>query len=453
MASMPEMVSRLGGIVGEANLIRDPDQLKIYAVDGKAPQVVVAPGNIEELSKVVAYAGNEKVTVFPRGNGTKSGMGFVPQRVDMVLLTGRLNRMPDCDCENLTLSVESGMTLAEVQKRLAREGKGYFLPLDPPFTEKATLGGIIATNSTGPKRFGYGGARDLVTGMKAVFPNGDIVISGGKTVKNVSGYDMCKLLIGSFGTLGIICEITFILRPLPEKEAAVLIPFGGLDEAGGFIHEILHSQLLPVSIEILNTAAMKRVAGSVALPLGGRYLVAIGLEGVVESIERQVVEMTRIGKTHHAIEGISLNSDKNRTFWGAVRDFGRGLRDQNPGMLTLKANFLISRWNQIMKEWERVTRDANLECPLICQAGSGILHAYVLADETMTSSLVRVIEQLSSEAVKNEGNLVVESSPVAIKSKVDVWGHSRADREVMRRIKGEIDSAGILNPGRFVGGI
>ncbi len=129
------------------------------------------------------------------------------------------------------------------------------------------------------------------------------------------------------------------------------------------------------------------------------------------------------------------------------------MRDRNPGMLTLKANFLISRWDQIMKNWERVARDADLVCPLICQAGSGILHAYVLADETKSSSLVRVIEQFSSEAVKNEGNLVVESSSVAIKSKVDVWGHSRADREVMRRIKGQIDSAGILNPGRFVGGI
>jgi glycolate oxidase FAD binding subunit len=177
------------------------------------------------------------------------------------------------------------------------------------------------------------------------------------------------------------------------------------------------------------------------------------LEGVAESIERQVTEMTLIGKKHHAIEGIPLNSDKSRTFWVAVRDFGRGLRDQNPGLLTLKANFLISRWDQMMKDCERVTRGAGLECPLICQAGSGILHAYVLADETKTASLVGVIGQFSSEAVKHEGNLVVESSPVAIKSKIDVWGHSRADREVMRRIKGRIDSAGILNPGRFVGGI
>ncbi len=160
--------------------------------------------------------------------------------------------------------------------------------------------------------------------MKAVFSNGDVVVSGGKTVKNVSGYDMCKLLIGSMGTLGIICEITFILRPLPEKEAALLIPFGGLDEAGGFIHEILHSQLLPVAVEILNAAAMKRVGVSVAVPPGGKYLVAIGLEGVAESIDRQVAEMTGIGKKHHGIEGISLNSEKNRTFWVAIRDFGRG---------------------------------------------------------------------------------------------------------------------------------
>jgi glycolate oxidase FAD binding subunit len=452
MASMTERVSRLGEIVGEANLIRDPDRLKIYAVDGKAPQVVAAPGNSEELSRVVAYAGREKMAVFPRGNGTKLGMGFVPSKVDLVLLTGRLNRIPDCDCENLTLCVEGGITLSAVQKRLAGEGKGYFLPLDSPYTEKATLGGIIATNSTGPKRFGYGGVRDLVTGMKAVFPNGDIVVSGGKTVKNVSGYDMCKLLIGSMGTLGIICEITFILRPLPEKEAALIIPFGGLDEAGAFIHELLHSQLLPVSVDILNAAAMQRIP-AFFLPPGGKYLAAVGLEGVAETIERQAADMTGIAKKHRAIEGVRLDSDKSRAFWVAVRDFGQGLREQNPGLLTLKGNFLISRWHEMMKRWEAVTRDAGIECPLICQAGSGILHAYVPAEEAKAASLLKVIEQFASEAVRNEGNLVVESSPVSIKTKVDVWGHSRADREVMRRIKERIDSAGILNPGRFVGGI
>ena len=216
MPNKNKIVSPLNKIVGDTHLIDDPDKLKIYGVDGKVPKAVVFPGTIEEVSKLIAYANHNNMTVVPMGNGTKMGMGGVPNKVDVVLSTGRLRRLTDCDCDNLTLSVESGITLDEVQKHLAEKGRGYFLPLDPPFTDKATLGGIVATNSNGPKRLLCGTARDLIIGSKAVFPNGDIVTSGGKTVKNVSGYDMCKLLIGSFGTLGILCEITFKLLPLPE---------------------------------------------------------------------------------------------------------------------------------------------------------------------------------------------------------------------------------------------
>ena len=165
------------------------------------------------------------------------GMGGIPKKMDIVLSTHRLNHITDSDCENLTLSAQSGVTLNEVQKILAKVGKGYFLPLDPPFTDKATLGGIVATNSSGPKRLLYGTARDLIIGTKAVFPNGDVVVSGGKTVKNVSGYDMCKLLIGSDGTLGILCEMTFKLLPLPEKEATLLVSFADLEEAESFVRK------------------------------------------------------------------------------------------------------------------------------------------------------------------------------------------------------------------------
>ncbi|MDP2971800.1 MAG: FAD-binding oxidoreductase, partial [Deltaproteobacteria bacterium] len=195
MTTKNKLSSKLREIVGEANLIQDPDKLKACAIDGKRPQAIISPGTIGEVSKVVAYASEQSLTILPMGNGTKRGMGGIPKKMDLVLSTLRLNRITDCDCDNLTLSAESGITLGEVQKRLAQEGRGYFLPLDPPFTEKATLGGIVATNSSGPRRLLYGTARDLIIGTKAVFPNGDIVASGGKTVKNVSGYDMCKLLI------------------------------------------------------------------------------------------------------------------------------------------------------------------------------------------------------------------------------------------------------------------
>ena len=456
MLKTDKLIPRLNEIIGESNVIQDPDKLKAYTMDGKKPKAVVSPRTIDEISKVVAHANQQHLTIIPRGNGTKMGMGGIPKKMDIILSTDRLNRITDSDCENLTLSAESGITLSEVQKSLAKVGKGYFLPLDPPFTDKATLGGIVATNSSGPKRLLYGTARDLIIGTKAVFPNGDIVVSGGKTVKNVSGYDMCKLLIGSYGTLGILCEMTFKLLPLPEKEATLLLSFAKLEEADGFAREVRSSQLIPSSIEILNAIAVQKMKYSMSMPPNGNYLVAIGLEGVAESIDRQISEMSEMGKKHGVLEAVTLDSEKHQAFWIAIRDFSNGLTQKYPNLISLKSNFLISKSGEMLGSYEKITRELGMDCAFICHSGNGILYSYILPGKNFRSkieSFVELIGKLTSEAVKNEGNLVVESSPLLIKKKVDVWGQSRSDYLIVRRLKEQIDPAGILNIGRFVGGI
>ena len=443
-------------MVGEVYVIQDPDKLKTYAIDGKKPKVVVTPGTIDEVSKVVAYANQQHLAIIPKGNGSKMNMGGIPKKMDIVLSTSRLNRITDRDCENLTLSAESGLTLGEVQQGLAKVGKGYFLPLDPPFTDKATLGGIVATNSSGPKRLLYGTARDMMIGAKAVFPNGDIVVSGGKTVKNVSGYDMCKLLIGSYGTLGILCEMTFKLLPLPEKEATLLLSFAKLEEAGGFVREMRGSQLIPSSLEILNAKAVQKMKYPVSMPPNGNYLVAIGLEGVAESIERQVSEMSEMGKKRGTLEALTLGAEKHQAFWVSLRDFTYGLTQEYSNLISVKSNFLISKSGEMLEGYEKIAQGLGIDCAFISHAGNGIIYSYILAGKNFRSrveSFVELIEKLTAEAVKNGGGLVVESSPLSIKKKVDVWGQSRSDYLVARRLKEQIDPAGILNIGRFVGGI
>jgi glycolate oxidase FAD binding subunit len=451
-----KLISGLKEVAGKAKVIQEKDKVAAFAMDGKRPKVVVSPGSVEEVSRIVAFANQNRLSVIPVGNGTKMGMGSIPEKMDIVLSTRRLNRITDCDIDNLTLTVESGMTLNDVQKHLAEEGKGYFLPLDPPFSEKATLGGIVATNSSGPRRFLYGTARDLIIGMKAVFPNGDLIVSGGKTVKNVSGYDLCKLLIGSFGTLGILCEMTFKLLPLPEKGATVLVPFKTLEEADCFVQEILHSQLTPASIETLNAKAMTRMRSPVSLPGEASSIVAIGLEGVAEAIERGISEIADRGKKHGALGVSSLEADRHTSFWTGIRDFSKGLGRRYPDLVTLKSNFLISKSGKIMESYEKIAREMGFDCAFISHSGNGILYAYVLPQKNGRSkmeSLIKLVKKMTAEAVKNEGNLVVESSPLSIRKKVDVWGRSRSDALVMRRIKKQVDPAGILNPGRFVGGI
>ena len=456
MPNMDQLVSRLKEIAGEAHVLKDPDKLKAYALNGSCPKAFVAPGTVDEVSKIIAYANRERVTIFPRGNGTKMGIGGIPKGMDLILSTLRLNRIIESDVDNLTLSVQSGITLGEIQKLLAKQGKGYFLPLDPPFAGQATLGGIVATNSSGPRRFTYGTARDLVIGIKTVFPNGDVVVSGGKTVKNVSGYDLSKTLIGSMGTLGVLCEMTCRLLPLPEKMATLLVPFAGLKEAGGFVQKILKSQLLPASVEVLNAATLHQIKETLSPFPEGNYLAAIGLEGVTESVDRQVSEMEEMGKKEGALEVVTLFPDKHQLFWATLQDLSERLHKTHPNLLALKSNFLISKGTEMIGYHETLVRESGLGCALVCHCGNGILYSYVLVGEDVPSrksSLIELVEKLTVLAVKQEGNLVVESSPPAIREKVDVWGQPRNDLRIVRRLKEEIDPAGILNPGRFVGGI
>jgi glycolate oxidase FAD binding subunit len=444
MSNSNQLVSALKEIVGEANVIQDPDQLNTYAMDGLTPKAVVTPGSVEEVSKLLAYANLEKLAVVPRGNGTKMTAGGIPRKLDVVLSMLRINRITEHDVPNLSLSVEAGITLASVQEKLAGTGKGSFLPLDPPYTDKATIGGIIATNSGGPRRYLYNSARDLLLGLKAVSPSGDIVAFGGKTVKNVSGYDMTKLMIGSWGALGVITEITTKLLPLPEASSTLLTSFDDLAKAGSLIRRIIHSVLLPSAMELMDGKAASR------LGVKANYLVAFSLEGVGEAVERQAAEIGEVAKKEGALEAKVLKGEEDRAFWMRVRDFALAAK---PAVI-LKSNFVISRQAEILGNYQKMAQAAGVGCAFICHAGNGILMTYILeSGVAKTDPLVDLIGKFTAEAVKHDGNLVVESCPTELKVKINVWGQPRTDYVVMRRLKQEVDPAGVLNPGRFVGGI
>ncbi|MDP1990099.1 MAG: FAD-binding oxidoreductase [Syntrophales bacterium] len=444
MSNSNQLASALKEMVGEANVIQDPDRIKAYAVDGMAPKAVVSPGSVEEVSKLLAYANSEKLAVVPRGNGTKMAQGGVPRKLDVVLSLLRINRITEHDVPNLSLSVQAGMTLSAVQEKLAATGKGSFLPLDPPYTNQATIGGIIATNGSGPRRYLYSTARDLLLGLKAVSPNGDIVAFGGKTVKNVSGYDMTKLMIGSWGALGVITEITTKLLPLPEASATLLVSFETLGKAGSLTRKVLHSALLPSAMELMDGKAAGQLGGK------GKYMVAFNLEGVGEAVERQVTEIGEMSKKEGAVDTKVLRGQEERTFWLRVRDFA--LATKAP--VILKSNFVISRQAEIMGNYENWAQAAGIASAFIGHAGNGILTSYLLeAGVAKTGPLVDLIGKFSAEAAKHDGNLVVESCPSELKAKISVWGQPRTDVVVMRRLKEKMDPFGVLNPGRFVGGL
>lgn len=457
MSNREKLILSLREITGETNVIDDPEKLKGYAVDGKVPGAVVSPGSIDEASKILAYAHTEKLAVMPRGGGTKITQGNPPAgEIDIVISTLRLNRVNDCDTANLTLSAQSGLPLEEVQRMLAKEGKGYFLPIDPPFTKEATLGGIVAANASGPSRYMYGSIRDLILGIKSVSPNGDIVVSGGKVVKNVTGYDMNKIHIGALGTLGLICEVTCRLLPLPEEAATLVIPFKAIDKAGSFIHHIVHSSYIPVSIEIMDAISATRFSKAFTVPASGGYVVALGLEGVTEVVERQITDIGKLGKDKGSEETTVLQGKDHDSFTKTRRDYSPYLQKDYSNLIVLKSNFVISRYMEMITKCEGLAKEAGLDVANVCHAGNGILYTYLLIGDELQSKLdvvTGVIKKLREEAMKFSGGLVIEATPTFVKEKINVWGERRSDYAVMRSLKDTIDPEGIFCPGRFVGSI
>ena len=220
MSAFESFSNELQQRVPRSSISTEAKTLQHYAVDDLPPQAVVTPRTIEETAQVVALAHHHHLSLLPRGNGTQINLGGVPEQLDILLLTHKLDHLREHEAPDLTCHVEAGMTLAALQTQLAT--KGQWLALDPPVAEQTTIGGLLATNSSGPKRFRYGTARDLAIGLRVVQANGQIARSGGRVVKNVAGYDLNKLYIGSLATLGVIVEANFKLHPLPPSERTYL---------------------------------------------------------------------------------------------------------------------------------------------------------------------------------------------------------------------------------------
>src|SRR6266852_8165114 len=221
----------------------EPGELRNYAVDGLLPRLVVIPDSVEQVAQIVALTNQQGLKLLTRGGGSRINLGGIPEQIDILLETTKLTRLLEHEAPDLTCHVEAGITLAELQTKLAT--KGQRLALDPPNAQQATIGGILASNASGPKRLRYGTARDLVIGLHVVQASGEVARSGGSVIKNVAGYDLNKLYIGSLGTLGIIVEANFKLQPLPINERTLILTFSNAEDAIGTVIALMGSLLTP----------------------------------------------------------------------------------------------------------------------------------------------------------------------------------------------------------------
>jgi len=241
------LANRLEGAL-ESAVQRDLATLRAHAVDGLVPHIRCAPEDTSQLSAALRICGESGAAVIPWGGGTAMHWGNPPTHADVVVSLEHLNRLVEHDDANLTATVQAGMCVAPLQDLLA--ARRQFLAIDPPDPRHATIGGTVAANINGPRRLAYGGVRDLVIGMKMVLASGEQIKAGGKVVKNVAGYDMCKLFVGSLGTLGIITEVTFKMAPLPETFGTIMAR-GSLAQAAQLIDALLASTLTPAAVTVV----------------------------------------------------------------------------------------------------------------------------------------------------------------------------------------------------------
>jgi glycolate oxidase FAD binding subunit len=448
------MSKDLSKIVGPRGIYDTPSRTTPYSVDGVAPELVLFPGDTEETCELLTQAREAKKSITPWGNGTKMGWGNIPSRMDWVVCTKRLNRVTDPDFENLTVAVEAGTLVSKVQELLRGLAGGYFIPLDPSFSQTATMGGAVATNSSGPKRYLYGTARDLILGMKVILANGEQNVWGGKTVKNVAGYDMNKLYIGSFGTLGIITEVTFRILPLPERETTLIAVFKEASAAFNAVSGILQSEILPSAVEIINSKGIE----TLGLPFSREdrdTLLAVNFEGFDESVERQTKQAKKMLGAFQALAIDLWEGPNQERFWTGVRDLESIVTFSSPDATSCKINLPVSETGGAFNLLKEATDRIGVDAVLRCHGGSGIVYGDILLKDIThrTGELVKALTEVRQKIRDLAGDLVITRAPVSLKREIDVWGIPRKDFHLMLALKDRFDPHRLLNPGRFVGGI
>lgn len=391
------------------------------SIDGAMPQMIAEPGTAEDLARALRWARDAGIRVAPRGHGTKSGWGNPPAACDLVLSTARLNRVLDHAWADMTVIVEAGCTVADLQKALAQHGQR--LALDPLWPERATIGGILSTNDSGTLRVRYGSLRDLIIGITVALPDGALAMSGGRVVKNVAGYDLMKLFTGALGTLGVIVQAIFRLHPLPRESRS--LTFSGTPES-------LNQLLLAIHASKLTFTGLQLRAQPASAQLDVRF------DGTAAGIEAQAKQIQQIA-------GSNTPSEAAANVWRAHQTIWEGAE----AALVAKFSVLPTRLAAACALVERAAAGQSLSWKVVVQSvGAG--YARLQGPET---GLRNALSTLFDEFAKLGGTLVVLGCPVPLKRALDVWGPPSDAQPLMVRIKQRFDPAGTLNPGRFIGRI
>jgi glycolate oxidase FAD binding subunit len=448
MVDASRVIEELQAIVG-VEFVRAMTSLEAYRVDGRVPWAVVIPGDIDQVAAVLALAHREELAVVPCGGGTTMAMGYPPERLDLVLSLTRLNRLLEHEPADLTASVQAGITVAALQRQLGSRRQWW--PVDPPLPATATVGGVLATNASGPKRLLYGTARDLLIGITVVHADGAISKAGGKVTKNVTGYDMMKLYVGSLGTLAVIAEATLKLRPVPLNQEFVWSTFASREAAAGTAQRLLAAGLLPNAVELVNPPLTAWLGQRLDGPEGrAGWSLIVGIDGAEQAVVRQRREIDALSHAGGATTRWT-GADDGR-LWQALQSRFRPDGPAWTERVVFRVGTVRTHIGAILGKLTELGSRLNAPAELCARFGNGLVYGSfpLHEDGEGPADLIQTLTGIRENLASMRGYLVVESAPPSFKAWFDCWGEVGPQVEVMAGLKRAFDPRRVLNPGRFV---
>jgi len=409
---------------------------------GNRAEVTVRPTTEQEIADLISFANSNGKKVIIEGGGTKKGFGGQVEYAGICLSLRDYKGIVEHNPGDMTITLKAGTPYMEIQEYLA--GYNQMISLDPFANRQTSIGGVIAANDSGPKRLGYGSARDVVIGMRLVYPDGRIIRAGGKVVKNVAGYDMNKLFIGSMGTLAVVSEITLKLRPLANYQSLVLISFpeGNLEVIKQFVVNVLDSLMEPVTLELLSPTLAAKLTGQ------REYTVAVHFEDVESSVHYQTSYLKNLQPEGGTIS--ILQQEDAQLFWNAFYELYPGLHAED---MTKSAAVKVGLENMDVLELLEVTEKLDsdqLEILAHGGLGHGIGQVYLYGEyDRILSAIYEIRKHTSAKG----GYAVVKHLPFSERLKINIWDVNPSYFFLLKNIKAKVDPNNVLNEKRYVGGI
>jgi glycolate oxidase len=454
-----QVLNQLKTIVGSENVMDSEEERIVYAYDGtpmisQRPDAILMPRSIEEISQIMKLANNENFAVVPRGSGTGLSGGSVPTANSVVLLMNHWKKIQEIDSDNLTAWVETGVITSTLHK--AVEERGLFYPPDPGSQNICTIGGNVAENAGGLRGLKYGVTKNYVMGIEMVMPTGEIVRNGGKNVKDVAGYNIRDLIVGSEGTLGIFSRILVKLIPKPQSSRTLLAFYDKLGDAAETVSEIIANHIIPCTVEFLDNTTIKCVEdyAHIGLPTSAKALLLLEVDGHKEVVAQEAELIQAICKKRGATEiKVAATEDEAFKLKEARRSAFSALARVKPTTILEDATVPRSNLAILVEKIDAIATKYNLKIGNFGHAGDGNLHPTCLTDERDTEEIKRVekaFNDIYDETLKLGGTITGEHGVGLAKmgfleKMIDV-----PTMDTMRKIKTALDPNNVLNPGKII---